>query len=456
MKIHKILSFVMLMAVSATLFTSCAKDDDDVFDKSSSDRSQEAMAAAKAVLRGASNGWVMDYYYGEDASNGGVPYVIKFDSLTCTATSDEDSLMTDESYYTMTNDNGPVLSFNTANKVIQKHAIPSSGNYEGDKGDFEFVVMSATPELVVLKGKRIGNYCYLHPLADGETAKSYLEKVQTMSDSLYIGYAKGQVGGAEVNFNIDVDNKQLKALNADGAALDSCAFTVTDKGMRLDKTLDINGKQLSEFAYDPKNVQLTGLNSGATDVVLDCSRPATWRPYSFFAGKYVLTYTPTIDDEGNKTTRTMNVTLEPTGDGQTYNIKGIALGYDIVCTYKKSTGGLEINSYKLGDSGVYEVKLCILDYSGSTLSWQPKVGLSITWDGKDASNPNLKVDTNSYLDFVSGGLILWIFRDNSAVSNSSASGSKVSTYFQSTAGQKWLFTNGSYVIDDLKSLKKVN
>ena len=88
MKTKNFFSMILLLVVSAVAFTSCLKDDDEVFGDSSSARLQAAMKQAKAVLRGAENGWVMDYYIGEESSSGGYAFIVKFDSLTCTAMSE--------------------------------------------------------------------------------------------------------------------------------------------------------------------------------------------------------------------------------------------------------------------------------------------------------------------------------------------------------------------------------
>ena len=70
----------------------------------------------------------------------------------------------DEAYtslYKMTTDNGPVLSFDTNNYAFHYFATPSgssrnlygeSGLYQAYKGDFEFMILSATADEVVLKG----------------------------------------------------------------------------------------------------------------------------------------------------------------------------------------------------------------------------------------------------------------------------------------------------------------
>lgn len=437
----------MLLALPTLLFTSCLKDQEDIFDKSSSERMQETLQNAKDVLRGQTNGWVMDYYVGDEAEDGGYAFIVKFDSLTCWAISEVDDTLSDTSYYKLTTDNGPVLSFDTSNKVLHQFATPSSGNYEGDHADFEFTIMSATPELVVLKGKRIGNYAYLHPLT--KTPEQYLADVKTMSDSLFVGNGVGTLGGVNVEATLDVDNRQITFASLDNPTeRDSCAYTVTDEGIRLSKDITFGGKTASAFSYDWTNETMTCLDNGSTDFVMACSKSATWRDFADFEGTYELAYQETYN--GTTTKYTMEVQLVPNSDGKTYRMTGIADNYDIECTYKKSKGGLEINpqSVTVLNTGE-ELKLCILDYSSSTLTWADKAGLLILWNGADSEHPVYTIDTNSYEDFISGGVILWLFKNGEA-----QDGTAIRDYLSTSAGSAWLMKNDSYLIPGMTSLTK--
>ena len=93
-----------------------------------------------------------------------------------------------KSLYKMSYDDGPVLSFDTGNEVLHYFATPSgssknlygeSGLYQAHKGDFEFIVMSAKPEEVVLKGKRSGNKILMYPL--DESPETFIEKATTVN-----------------------------------------------------------------------------------------------------------------------------------------------------------------------------------------------------------------------------------------------------------------------------------
>lgn len=449
MKIKNIISFVILLALPTLLFTSCLKDQEDVFDQDSSKRMQDALQNAKDVLRSQANGWVMDYYVGDSSEDGGYAFIVKFDSLTCWATSEVDDTLSDTSYYMLTNDNGPVLTFNTYNKVLHQFATPSSGNYEGDHADFEFTIMSATSDLVVLKGKRIGNMAYLRPLT--KTPEQYLADVKTMSDSLFIGSGVGKLGGVNIEATLDVDNRQITFASLDDPTQrDSCAYTITDKGIRLGKNITFGGESIFDLAYDWNTETITSLDSGASDFVMTCSKPKAWRDFADFEGNYLLAYEETYN--GTTTRDTMEIGLVPNSDGKTYRMTGVADNYDITCSYRKSKGCLEINPQSITVlSNGNELQICILDYSASTLTWTEKAGLLIQWDGVEREQTVYNISTNSYEDFISGGIILWMFADGEA-----QTGTAIRDFLETSAGSVWMMKNGSYFIPGMTSLIKVN
>lgn len=340
-----------LLALPLALFTSCLKDDDDVFSENASTRLQEALTEAQDVLRGAPNGWVMDYYVGDDQVYGGYAYIIKFDSLTCTATCEKgllaDTLQSSTSYYKMTSDNGPTLTFDTYNEVLHALATPANGNYEAYHADFEFLVLSATPEKVVLKGKRVGNVMTLVPLQG--TAEDYLDKVQQMQDKMIVATAEGQLNGKGISANLDLDSRWIEFTTDAGTV--NTPFVYTDKGIRLyrDSVVTVDGKTVTEFAYDNSTMQFTCLDSDASSLVMQGALPATYVDYADYAGDYTMQFVSTVTGE----TSSLDVTLEPLVEGQSFKMKGLFNSDDLYVTvnYSKSKGALELLSQVIGQVG---------------------------------------------------------------------------------------------------------
>ena len=81
------LFFALLL--STLLFQSCLKDQEDIFDKSSSLRMQEVLDKTKAALTGNENGWSLDYYPNRNLTYGGIAYAIQFKGTEATVYSQE-------------------------------------------------------------------------------------------------------------------------------------------------------------------------------------------------------------------------------------------------------------------------------------------------------------------------------------------------------------------------------
>lgn len=443
MKAKNIFSVFVLLAVAALSFTSCHKDDDEVFGESSSARLQAAMQQAKAVLRGAENGWVMDYYIGDNSTGGGYAFIVKFDSLTCTVMS-EAAEGDDTSYYKMTTDNGPVLTFDTYNRVFHEFATPgpSEDEYEGRHADFEFLIMSATPELVVMKGKRTGNLCYLHPLE--RNAEDYLADVKDMRDSLIVSTGTGKMGDMTIDATFDLENRQAEFVNpADTSMNMSCAFTYTDTGIRLSETVDFTPKPVSGFSYDNATYKLTCTDEGNSGFVMQGYTPSNWRAYDSFEGTYDLAFGINANSIS-----TLRVELVSNNDGSTYRMTGLNSNYDIECTYNRARGALEIRPQTLGEASGVEVHLCILDDESSFVTWAPAAGIVFSWN-EDEEHPVFNAGSNDYEDFYSAGLTLWAFRDGSAMTSEAAN-----KWLESHTS--WWFDGSVVALDMVRSLTKVD
>ena len=94
--------------------------------------------------------------------------------------------------YELISDNGPVLTFNTFNDVFHIFStpedLPSTSDNEagyGHRGDYEFIVMDATDELITLKGKKTGIRVLMTPLADDVDWATYLNDLKAKARALF-------------------------------------------------------------------------------------------------------------------------------------------------------------------------------------------------------------------------------------------------------------------------------
>ncbi|MBR1505690.1 MAG: DUF4302 domain-containing protein [Prevotella sp.] len=260
MKKNKIFIF-LLMALPALMLTSCLKDQEDIFDKASSLRMDDYMAQVRETLASAPYGWAFDYYPETEQLYGGYTYALVFDTKQVTVYAEdwinEDTGVNgpETSYYSLRNDMGPVLSFDTYNTLMHYFATPSSGAYQGLQGDFEFVVDSVGTDVIKLHGKKVHgkselpqNTMYLRKLT--QPAATYMAKVNEQANRFFLDNAQGAV-----NTVFDIDYRQA-TFNINGEEV-TRAYTFTDRGIRLYSPVNVNGTYVADFNYDDNTMKLT-------------------------------------------------------------------------------------------------------------------------------------------------------------------------------------------------------
>ncbi len=225
---NKIFSIALLFA-AAFSFSACVNEEDDLFDKSAAERLNEASELYSQRLTASPNGWAVQLYpTKQDKTPYGNGYLLMFrfhsnksvDASMNNALSNN-KYISDSSTWDVITDNGPVLSFNTYNKVVHAFSnpedVPSTGTQDepndetgtGIGGDYEFIIVDAPEDAsyMMLKGKKRGTYNLLTPVAEGIDYKDYLSDVNTFqnnifsssdlySDTLHVGDTKLKFDGA--------------------------------------------------------------------------------------------------------------------------------------------------------------------------------------------------------------------------------------------------------------------
>lgn len=130
------------LVLSAITFTSCNKQDNDVFGKLPSEREQEQANKLKDILVSAPQGWKL-LYFTDDTELGGFSFLMKFNSngkVTMLGDFDEESYTEQVSEYEIQLRGTTSLVFVTQNKIhklADPFNSPTTGN-KGYKGDFQF------------------------------------------------------------------------------------------------------------------------------------------------------------------------------------------------------------------------------------------------------------------------------------------------------------------------------
>ena len=241
---------------------SCVQDEEDIFNKPAAERLSEALQAYQKILTAPENGWVMEYYPKGDCSYGGYTVLLSFTEEDVTVAS-EISSRSAKSLYSLKEDMGPVLSFDTYNEIFHFFSDPAIPGLPGlgYEGDYEFIFMGQENNELILKGKKTGNTFRMHPLSKNQSWEQTLNDlksiIRTITPPDYYGYGLTventeifltQTGRALTtepngrNFEIDyIEGKDTLTINA--------PFIYTTSGIKLYQPIQIGGKTLQYFDW---------------------------------------------------------------------------------------------------------------------------------------------------------------------------------------------------------------
>lgn len=179
--------YLVIIGLLAATFVACSRDEKDLFDKPAAVRAREAVENAFNVLT-SQEAWEMAYFPNLEADAKGYNMIVKFDKNSKVSVTAKNSLttqnkiMTDaNSTWTVKSDYGPLLSFDTYNKVLHAFSDPDPDG-AGHLGDYEFLILKATPEVVVLKGKKHSAYTVLRPMTISNEEEYFKASEKMMAD----------------------------------------------------------------------------------------------------------------------------------------------------------------------------------------------------------------------------------------------------------------------------------
>lgn len=253
--------YIIILLTLPLLASSCLKDDEDLFDKSSSERMQEYLDNAAKVLAGAENGWVVEYYPSETQEYGGVRMYLKFDTKGNVTVASEagDPDKTEKSLISFGEDFGPTLNFDTFNTLFHFYSKPYGEVGEenvGWGGDYEFIIISAEKDRVELRGKKTKNTILLTPASTSDWAAeftAYREKAREMDKMLSYQMV---IGGRTYPMSRDIVNKsdfissydcRHFTINATPAV--PASFIYTQTGLKFYEPITVGGVTIAEMTW---------------------------------------------------------------------------------------------------------------------------------------------------------------------------------------------------------------
>jgi hypothetical protein len=182
--------YLVIIGLLAVTFAACSRDEESLFEKPAAIRAQEAITNAFDVLTSNETGWEMAYFPNLEASAKGYNMVLKFNkngNVSVTAKNQAttmNKIKTDTaSTWAVKSDYGPILTFDTYNDVFHAFSDPQE-NGAGLLGDYEFLILKATPDLVLLKGKKHSAYSVMRPMKT-TNLEAYFAACEKMQSKLF-------------------------------------------------------------------------------------------------------------------------------------------------------------------------------------------------------------------------------------------------------------------------------
>ena len=352
MKKNLILSLLLLLP--AFMMQSCLHNQEDKVDEVSSQRLKEYLQKAKNVLTSAEHGWLFEIFPKNTQEYGGYAFICKFDEMTATITAEPlpgtgAPSGTDECYYKLGTENGPVLIFDTYSPIMHYFAEGTGSGYQAYGGDTEYVIDEITDDVIKVHGARSKNKYYLYrltvPADEYLAARSEFESAYLDPADAYYTCITGTINGEAFEGEF-LTSRQMEYTVGDATGLSTKAFVYTDEGIRLYSAITIGGVKIREFKYNFDDHSYTAIDEDGKEYPLEGSFPQWVINYDEWAGSYEFYISSTTD---TKVISTMDVELVPVADRSVYLMKGVNPNYDLTLNYNKAENFLELQPQLIGE-----------------------------------------------------------------------------------------------------------
>ena len=249
--------------------SSCEKKMDKIFDESPVDRLNTSVENSYTVLQSNKEGWLMEYFPSSALEFGGYTMFVKFpNSVDVSFEGDFTSAGMETSTYTVVAGAGPILTFDTYNRIFHYFALPQYFNKnskyqlpgfisstsgvgaanEGFKGENDFLVLKASSDSVVLEGRKSYNKATLTPLKAGEYNALLASYKAAVTKFFPLGGYKIEVGGETINTTFS-NALTKRSLVVDGLRY---GFRFIPTGLDFYKEYEIKGVKFKVLKYvDP-------------------------------------------------------------------------------------------------------------------------------------------------------------------------------------------------------------
>lgn len=246
------------LLIAFSFLTSCSYKEDNTFEQKASNRTTSVIESYKNILEGHDGYWVLSYYPGVTRSFGGFPaaprslggytFVLKFKDGKVTASSEiSNTNAEEESYYTYSITEGPTISFDTYNSILDHFRFVSAVFTNARGGDIEFIFLKEENGVITLRGRTSNNLMTLTKLTGDREA--LLNKLRENTQALNSkGLNPITVQGAQVDLTLFPSYRQL--VFSYGGNTVQRPFTITEKGIKFYEPAEINGVKIEELYFN--------------------------------------------------------------------------------------------------------------------------------------------------------------------------------------------------------------
>lgn len=375
----KILYSILLLGTALSL-QSCLHDDDEVFDSSADQRLEQSVSTDREVLESATNGWVMHYYTGRNYTGGGYSLLMKFKDGKAQVASDNTGSEVATSSYTITKEQGPVLSFDTYNAVMHNFSAVSISDVDGDQGDDEFIIQKISPDkdTIWVEGHKWGNTMEMTRLPEGTSWQNYLNGISKMKDDMWYSYKVMNGQDSIAQAMLDPETHRITVTSSTGSY--SSPFYVSPTGIGFPNQLALGKDMVKTLTWNATDSLMT--IDGSSNQ-LRFFAPEGWRPIDFYAHDWRFYYNNWKGDLKLFCKKISGTKIEGSftwTDGLTYKV---------ILSYNKEYGTLSWRTQKMEDpSGTYDHLQLMAIYTDKQtrnqyITWDPQVGL--TWQLSNGS-----------------------------------------------------------------------
>lgn len=411
----------ILLAFTCLGLQSCLFQEEDVFEGSSAVRATAAVTEVQELLQNAPNGWKLEYYVGADYALGGTTILMRFDdkNVGMAAEYGPDGYKPGtvvESLYQVTAEQTTMITFDTYNSLLHTYSAPLDINMNLE-GDYEFIVMDASEDKIVLQGKRYGNIMEMFPVPKDIPWRIMLDDIRVIEQDANERAYRLEKNGELRKFFMR-GNGTFATFSVSDAAMTAAgtlSYIYTEKGLRFCTAYDMNGESIQNFEWDKKKHRFVCVDAGMSDVTLTGYIPENRIPYDTYLGEYEATVSRVNADNQIETSK-LSVTISADVTGESYILKGLlpvdelGISLDIPLLYDKTTGELILDSQLLGTYNDYYYFACTAgggNYAHTELNLPPLIrsGLSSIID----TQKPLTLHFADKMNAIDNSLLVWIY-----------------------------------------------